>query len=461
MGDRMAAGRVTDALFTDFYELTMAQAYWRSGVTGHASFSLFFRRSPPDRGYLVFAGLETILDYLEEFRFSADDLEFLASLGQFESAFLDYLVDVEFTGQVRAMREGTICFPNEPVIEVSAPVIEAQIIETFLLNQATFQTNVSSKAARVVQAAGGRTVFDFGARRAHGTDAAMLLARSAYISGAVGTSNVKAAARYNIAPVGTMAHSFVMAFEHEADSFRAYAGAFPDSSTFLVDTYDPVAGIRNAVEVGREMAARGQRLVGVRLDSGNLNELAVIARSMLDDGGLTETSIVVSGGLDEFEVETLILAGAPIDGFGIGTKLGVSADAPYLDSAYKLVEYMSRPVLKLSADKQTLPGCKQVFRVRRDDGAYAGDVIARLEEELPGENSIPLLESVMADGRRTESSPSLGALRDDFIRSVRRLPEPYRRLRRPDTYPVEVSSGLRSLQAEVVDEVRGRELGES
>ena len=281
----MSAGRATDALFTDFYELTMAQAYWRSGVTGHASFSLFFRRSPPGRGYLVFAGLETILDYLEEFRFSADDLDYLASLGQFESDFLEYLSDLEFTGQVRAMREGTICFPNEPVIEVSAPVIEAQIIETYLLNQATFQTNITSKAARVVQAADGRTVFDFGARRAHGTDAAMLLARSAYLAGAVGTSNVKAAARYNISPVGTMAHSFVMAFEHEADSFRAYAGAFPDTSTFLVDTYDPVVGLRHAVEVGREMAARGQRLVGVRLDSGDLAELAATARSMLDEAG--------------------------------------------------------------------------------------------------------------------------------------------------------------------------------
>ena len=457
----MPAGRATDALFTDFYELTMAQAYWRSGVTGHASFSLFFRRSPPGRGYLVFAGLETILDYLEEFRFSADDLEFLTSLGQFEPEFLDYLSDLEFTGQVRAMREGTLCFPNEPVIEVSAPVIEAQIIETFLLNQATFQTNVASKAARVVNAAGGSTVFDFGARRAHGTDAAMLLARSAYLAGAVGTSNVKAAARYDIAPVGTMAHSFVMAFEHEADSFRAYAGAFPESSTFLVDTYDPVVGLRNAVEVGREMAARGQRLVGVRLDSGNLDELAKTARSMLDRAGLVETLVVVSGGLDECEVESLARAGAPIDGFGIGTKLGVSADAPYLDSAYKLVEYLSRPVLKLSADKQTLPGCKQVFRKTGEDGVYTGDVIARLEEGPPHERSFPLLEPVMADGRRTAASPSLVDLRSEFVRSVRHLPERYMRLRGPDTYPVEISAGLNSLQAEVEHELRERELGES
>ena len=234
----------------------------------------------------------------------------------------------------------------------------------------------------------------------------MLLARSAYLAGAVGTSNVKAAARYDIAPVGTMAHSFVMAFEHEADSFRAYAGTFPDTSTFLVDTYDPVAGLRNAVEVGREMAARGQRLVGVRLDSGDLDELATTARSMLDEAGLTDTLVVVSGGLDEFEVETLVLAGAPIDGFGIGTKLGVSADAPYLDSAYKLVEYLSRPVLKLSADKQTLPGCKQVLRNTAEDGTYAGDVITRLEEAPPDDSSIRLLETVMADGRRTMPSPA-------------------------------------------------------
>ena len=313
----------------------------------------------------------------------------------------------------------------------------------------------------MVQAAGGRTVFDFGARRAHGTDAAMLLARSAYLAGAVGTSNVKAAARYNIAPVGTMAHSFVMAFEHEADSFRAYAGTFPDTSTFLVDTYDPIVGLRNAVEVGREMAARGQRLIGVRLDSGNLHELASAARSMLDDAGLTDTLVVVSGGLDEFEVESLVYAGAPIDGFGIGTKLGVSADAPYLDSAYKLVEYMSRPVLKLSADKQTLPGCKQVFRKIAKDGTYAGDVITRLEEASPGEHSFPLLETVMADGRRTRRSPPLGNSRGEFIRSIRWLPESYRRLTDPDSYPVEISAGLRSLQAEVEHELRERELGES
>ena len=380
---------------------------------------------------------------------------------QFEPDFLDYLSDLEFTGQVRAMREGTICFPNEPVIEVSAPVIEAQIIETFLLNQATFQTNVASKAARVVRAAGGRTVFDFGARRAHGTDAAMLLARSAYLAGAVGTSNVKAASKYDISPVGTMAHSFVMAFEHEADSFRAYASTFPESSTFLVDTYDPVAGLRNAVEVGREMAARGQRLVGVRLDSGDLNELATIARTMLDEAGLSETKVVVSGGLDEFEVESLMHAGAPIDGFGIGTKLGVSADAPYLDSAYKLVEYLSRPVLKLSADKQTLPGCKQVFRKTGATRTYAGDVIARLEEGPPDESAFPLLETVMADGRRTKPSPPLGDLRGEFMRSIEQLPADYRRLSGPNTYPVEVSAGLRSLQAEVVDELRERELGES
>ncbi len=457
----MTSSRFSDALFTDFYELTMAQAYWRSGVTGHASFSLFFRRLPPGRGYLVFAGLESILDYLEDLRFSAEDLDYLASLRQFDPAFLDRLADLEFTGQVRAMREGSVCFPNEPVLEVSAPVIEAQIIETFLLNQVTFQTNLASKAARVVIAACGRPVIDFSARRTHGSDAAMFAARCGFMVGEAGTSNVKAAARYGIEPVGTMAHSFVMAFEHEIDSFRAYASAFPDSSTLLVDTYDTVAGVRSAIKVAQELSERGHGLVGVRIDSGDLGELASTTKAMLEEAGLSGTQVIVSGGLDEYEVDGLVRAGHPIDGFGIGTKVGVSADAPYLDSAYKLVEYLSRPVLKLSADKQTLPGCKQVFRLFGAGGYFRGDVIGRLGEPRPEDGALSLLEVVMADGRRTHPSPSLEELRSGCLSSIGRLPEGYLRVEGPDVYPVAVSDRLRELQSEVADEVRERELGES
>jgi nicotinate phosphoribosyltransferase len=315
-----------------------------------------------------------------------------------------------------------------------------------------------------VHAAGGRNVVDFAARRTHGIDAASKAARAGYLVGYGGTSNVQASASYGIPPVGTMAHSFIMSFEHEVDAFRAYAHCFPDATTLLVDTYDTIAGVRNAIDVAGEMAREGHQLRAVRLDSGDLRQLAVESRELLDLAGMKAVQIFASGGLDEFELESLLEGGAPIDGFGVGTKAGVSADAPYIDSAYKLVEYEGRPVLKLSAAKQSLPGCKQVFRVSGAGSQYERDVIARLEEPAPHAGAVALLSEVMRGGQRLAASPRLSDLRAGFRDAFARLPERYKALRSPPTYPVEISEQLRKLSAEVTAEVkmgvRGRELGE-
>ncbi|MGH2544328.1 MAG: nicotinate phosphoribosyltransferase, partial [Ardenticatenaceae bacterium] len=373
----MARRELSIGLFTDLYELTMAQAYWKSGVTADAVFSLFFRNYPPNRAYFVFAGLEDILDYLESLRFTENDIEHLRNRKIFEDAFLDYLSRLRFTGSARAMPEGSIFFADEPVIEVTSPVVEAQLIETFLVNQANLQTVLATKASRVMHAARGKAVVDFAARRTHGTEAASKLARVGYMVGFASTSNVLAGGLYDIPISGTMAHSFVTAFDDEIDAFRAYALAFPDSTTLLVDTYDTLEGVRKAIDVAREMEGRGHRLRAVRLDSGDLLDLSLKTREMLDAAGLHDVQVFASGGLDEFQVDELLSAGAAIDGFGVGTLVGVSADAPWTDCAYKLVEYDGRPVLKLSSGKQTLPGPKQVHRFRDSQGCYERDVISR------------------------------------------------------------------------------------
>ncbi len=451
----MGRGDLSNALFTDLYQLTMAQAYWRSGHTSEATFSLFFRDYPPNRSYLVFVGLADVLDYLEDLRFTGRDIALLRDQGRFDGRFLDHLAGLKFTGSVRAMAEGSVLFANEPAIEATAPIIEAQIVETYLLNQVTFQTMLASKAARVVSAARGRTVVDFAARRTHGTDAANKLARGGYMAGFAGTSNVMANALYDIPAFGTMAHSWITTFDDETDAFRAYAESFPDTSTFLVDTYDTVEGTRNAARVGREMKRRGHQLRAVRLDSGDLLDLSRKARAILDEAGLPEVEIFASGGLDEFEIDALLSAGAPIDGFGVGTKVGVSADAPSGDSVYKLVQYDGRPVLKLSPGKQTLPGPKQVYRRRGPDGLFAGDAIAR-QDEKPEQAAEPLLEQVMSEGRRLNREPDLGELRERFAQEFARLPSEYKKLISPPRYPVEISSDLRDLQSRLTKKLQHR-----
>jgi nicotinate phosphoribosyltransferase len=452
--------KYSDALLTDLYELTMAQAYWRAGVTSTATFSLFFRGYPRNRSYYVFAGLADILDYLEDLHFTSADIDYLRTLDRFDEQFLEYLTDLRFTGDVRSMREGAICFADEPVLEVRAPIIEAQMAETYVLNQATFQSTVATKASRVVHAAAGRSVVDFAARRTQGTDAAMKVARVGYLAGYQATSNVKAGAVYGIPVVGTMAHSFIMAFDSEIEAFRAFTHAFPDYATLLVDTYDTLHGVQNAIEVGRELQGQGHVLRGVRLDSGDLAYLGKESRRMLDEAGFRDVGVFASGGLDEYEVDRLVREGTPIEGYGVGTKAGVSADAPYLDSAYKLVEYAERPVLKLSSKKQSLAGCKQVYRVFTRGGSYESDVVALLSEDPPVKGAVPLLDQVMTEGTRIGDPPALGVLRDAHAREIARLPSRYKALQNAPKYPVEISPRLKGLQREVVREVRDRELGE-
>ncbi len=444
------------ALFTDLYELTMAASYHREGMHEPATFSLFVRRLPPGRGFLVAAGLEAVLRYLESFQFSEDSLRYLHSLGLFPVGFLDFLADVRFTGTVRAVPEGTVIFEDEPLLEVTAPIIEAQLVETAVMNLCHLETVLASKAARAVLAARGRPVVDFGLRRAHGLDAGMKAARCAYLAGAVMTSNVLAAMRYGLPPAGTMAHSYVSAFPREIDAFRAFARAFPDATTLLLDTYDTLAAARKAVTVAREMEARGHRLGAVRLDSGDIVALSRAVRRILDDAGLQDVRIFVSGGLDEEAIEAVLEAGAPVDAFGVGTRMDVSADAPYLDMAYKLVHYAGRDVLKLSPGKATWTGEKQVWRRRRADGTLDHDLLALRDEPVPAAFE-PLLHPVMGGGRPVGPPPPLSAIRERCARELAALPGEVRRLRDPAPYPVHYSDRLLERQRKLEVGVRARE----
>lgn len=433
------------SLFTDLYELTMAQAYWQAGVTAQACFSMFARRLPDNRGYMLFVGLEDMLDALEGLRFSEQDIALLRSLGLFDEGFLRYLGELRFTGSARAMREASAFFADEPVIEVSAPIIEAQIVETLLLNIFNTQTLLATKAARVVGAADGRAVVDFASRRSQGIDAAMKFARASYIAGFGGSSNVLASRRYDIPAVGTMAHSFITSFSSELDAFTAYAASFPDNCTFLVDTYDTIEGVRNAITVAKAMREQGHELNAVRLDSGDLLALSVEARAMLDAAGLPDVQVLGSSGLDEYEIERLLGAGAAIDGFGVGTKVGVSADYPWLDCVYKLVEYDGEPSMKFSEGKETLVGPKQVFRRMDDSGMFAGDVIGCADEAAPPDGK-PMLAEVMREGKRLVAAPTLSELRDRCASEIERLPAGCKRLLSSDAYSVEVSGRLRARQ---------------
>ena len=433
------------ALFTDLYELTMAAAYLREGTAGSATFSLFVRRLPPERGFLVAAGLEEALEYLRTLRFSGGALDYLRSIGRFEAAFLDYLGTLRFTGDVRAVREGTVLFADEPLLEVTAPLIEAQLVETALIAFCHVQTVQASKAARCVLAARGRTLAEFGLRRSHGMDAGMKAARAALLAGFDSSSNVLAGRTYGIPLSGTMAHSFVTAFPRERDAFLAYARAFPDQAILLLDTYDTLAAARQAVEVARALAANGHRLAGVRLDSGDLARLSREVRAILDAGGCGDVPIVVSGGLDEHGIESLLAAGAPIAAFGIGTRLNVSADAPSLDMVYKLVRLDARDVLKLSPGKETWVGAKQVFRRLDAGGRLAGDTLA-LDDEPAPPGAEPLLRAVMRQGALLGAHPSLAELRAHCVAQLGTLPEGVRRLRDAETSSVTPSEALRARQ---------------
>ncbi len=447
------------ALLTDLYQLTMAACYFEQGMAEEATFSLFIRKYPTDRGYFVAAGLSEALEYLETLRFGEDDLAYLESTGLFQASFLDYLKKVRFTGEVHALPEGSIFLKDEPILEVSAPILEAQLAETFILNAVSLQSLIATKASRSVHVAQGRPLIDFSLRRTQGTDAGLKVARASYLAGFLGTSNVLAGKLYGIPIFGTMAHSYITSFAQETDAFRVFSRVFPKTTTLLIDTYDNLAGARKAVKVAKEMEARGERLRYVRLDSGDMAAISREVRKILDDSGLEEVRILASGGFDEHKIAKVLAAGARIDSFAVGTKMGVSADAPYFDIAYKLVKYAGRPVMKLSTGKVTLVDKKQIYRYHDDQGNLLRDVIALREENLAG--ALPLLQPVLRRGKLIRSLPSLKDSREHFQAQFARLPEPYKALENPPAYPVELSPGLKDLQSRVECKLRHGELGES
>lgn len=444
------------ALLTDLYELTMAASYFAEGMAAEATFSLFIRKYPPDRAYFVAAGLEEALEFLATFRFSPQDLAYLEATRLFRPDFLDYLSRLRFTGEVWALPEGSIFFKDEPILEVTAPIIEAQLVETFIINAVSLQTLIASKAARATAVAGPRRLVDFSLRRTQGTDAGLKVARATYLAGFIGTSNVLAGKLYGLPIFGTMAHSYITSFTSEIEAFRAFARTFPEKTVLLIDTYDTVAGARKAIQVAKEMAAQGRQLQGVRLDSGDMAALSLEVRKLLREAGLDQVTIFASGGFDEHKIARTLEAGGDIDAFGVGTKVGVAADAPYFDIAYKLVRYGERPVMKLSPGKVTLVDQKQVFRFYDEAGLMQEDVIGRRQEEVPGGQ--PLLQRVMRHGQPEGPRPSLQDSRAYFLQEFSRLPKKYKALSQPPLYPVRLSPGLAAVQAEVEARLRREEL---
>jgi len=438
------ATHMSDATTTDLYEVTMVMSYLREDMTAPATFSLFARDLPDERGFLVAAGLEPALDYLSGLHIGPEDVEAFATALHRPPEDLRHLLGLRFTGDVRAVPEGRIVLAGEPLLEVTAPLPQAQLVETFVLNQLNHQTAAASKAARCVIAAAGHPVVDFSLRRTHGPQAGFAAARAGAMVGFAGTSNVAAATELGIPAVGTMAHSYIEAFADEEEAFRAFARAHPGPVAFLVDTYDTEEGVRTAARVLKELGPRvSEGGSGIRLDSGDLGALAARARALLDDAGLPRVGIIASGGLDEYAIEDLVRSGAPVDTYAVGTRVGVSADAPYLDTAYKLVEYDGRPVMKLSSAKATAPGRKQVFR-----GPEGADVIG-LADEQPPDGATPLLETVMRNGRRTGRRTTLEECRERFTTDLDALPPQARRIREPVAPRATVSGPLSTLTARV------------
>jgi len=426
------------ALFTDFYELTMGQAFQAEQMDQQSVFELSFRRMPPGRNYLVTAGLDDVLDYLQHMCVTEEDLDYLREKLHFADSFLERLRHFRFTGDVLAIPEGTPVFPGEPLVQVVAPIFEAQLIETLVLNQVHVQTLAASKAARVITAAAGRQVIEFGARRAHGMDAALKVARCSYLVGAAGTSLVLAGKIYGIPLFGTMAHSYIQSHKDEAEAFAEFERMYPQT-TLLVDTYDTLQGVQKVIDLGHKLGS-AFRVHAIRLDSGDIGALAKQTRAMLDRAGLQHVQIFASSDLDEYEIARLIQAAAPIDAFGVGTRLAVIQDAPHIDMAYKLVEYAGEPRMKLSAHKIVYPGRKQVFR-KSKDGRFVGDAIGRFDEKLEGE---PLLQIVMRAGKRLPAGcVGLEDSRRHANDQSKRLPERLLRLDQPEApYPVAISDAL-------------------
>ncbi len=438
--------RATNALLTDLYQLNMVQAYLDHGETGTAVFEFFVRRLPPRRGFLIAAGLEQALDFLENLRFSPEEIDWLSGTGRFGQGLIDYLAGFRFTGDVHAMAEGTAFFAEEPILRVTATLPQAQLVEPRLMNYLQLQSMVAAKAARMVLAAPGRLMVDFGLRRAHSAEAGLLAARASYIAGFAGTATVLADKLYGIPTFGTMAHSFIEVHDDESVAFENFARSRPENLTFLLDTYDSEAAAHKVVALAPKLKAAGITVRAVRLDSGDLVTLSKKVRRILDQGGLADVAIFASGGLDEDELAALARSGAPITGFGIGTSLVTSYDAPALDCAYKLQEYAGIPRRKRSAGKATWPGRKQVWRRFGPDGRMIGDVLSLEGDHQPGE---PLIRQVMQAGRRLAPSPTLAEIRARAAGDLARLPEALRALAPGTTYPVEVAEPLVRLADEV------------
>lgn len=442
------------ALMTDLYELTMAAGYFENGIRHQATFELFVRHMPPQRSYLIAAGLAQVLSYLSELRFTEPEIDFLRRHPAFRhvsSEFFDYLRQFRFTGDVWALPEGTPFFAPEPVLYIRAPIIEAQVLETYLLSMINFQTSIASKAARVVEAAEGRPVIEFGARRAHSMDSALYGARAAFIGGCVGTSNVEAGAIFGIPIYGTAAHSWTMAFDSEMEAFQAYFRVFPESTILLLDTYDTMKAAEKATQLGPAIR-------GVRLDSGDVITLSKRVRQILDQAGMTDTKIIVSSDLDEYRITELLAAGAPIDMFGVGTQLSVSYDAPTLGGVYKLVEQVVdgqvQYKMKLSAEKATYPGRKQIWRRFDERGHCLHDIIGLMDEDPPEEGTVPLLKQYMRNGRICVQYPTLKEIQEAARAHLARLPAQYRRIRGAETYPVKISPNLEALRERVLKELQ-------
>ncbi|WP_442496762.1 nicotinate phosphoribosyltransferase [Methylobacter sp. sgz302048] len=436
------------ALLTDLYQLTMLQGYYEQNREEPAVFEFFIRKLPKSRGYMVAAGLAQALIYLQELQFSSNEIDWLASTGQFKPAVLDRFAAFRFTGDVHAMSEGTVFFPHEPILRITAPLPEAQLVESRLINLLHFQTLIASKAARSVLIAPDKLLVDFGMRRAHGGEAALLAARASYLAGFDGTATVNAGMYFDIPTYGTMAHSFVQTYDSESEAFIDFAKANPDNVVLLIDTYDTEAAAQKVVDLANTLQSQGIKIKGVRIDSGDLAEHAKKVRRILDQGGLQQATIFASGSVDEYKLEALTAQQAPIDGFGIGTHLDTSADAPYFDCAYKLQEYAGITRRKRSEGKATWPGRKQVYRNYDDNGFMCGDTVTVENVPCTGE---PLLQPVMQAGRIVTPQPLLTASREYAKRQLSRLPEALRRLSDMSEYPVIISAELHAL-AKSVDE---------
>jgi nicotinate phosphoribosyltransferase len=440
------------ALLNDLYQLNMIQAYLEHGLTEAAAFEFFVRQLPPRRGFLMAAGLEQALEFLETLRVAPAELDWLRRSGRFAGDLIDALADFRFTGDVEAMPEGRLFFPQEPILRVTAPLPQAQLVESRLINILQFQTLAASKAARMVLAADGKVLVDFGFRRAHGAEAGLMAARASYIAGFAGTATILAGQRWDVPLFGTMGHAFIQAFDDESAAFEAFAESRPEGLVLLLDTYDTEAAARKAVELAPRLRAKGAAIRSVRLDSGDLAALSRGVREILDRGGLADVTIFASGGLDEDQIAALRRRRAPIDGYGVGASLTTSSDAPALDCAYKLVEYAGRPRRKRSAGKASWPGRKQVWRRYDADERLAGDLLAPAAERHAGE---PLLLPVMRAGRRLGAPPSLAEIRALAARELARLPEPLRALEPGASCAVEISPSLVEL-ADALDRDQAR-----